>query len=266
MPDFMKYHRSTTAELYAVKNRIRNLVRHWPSDGEWKEAALRTVLRRHLPGSAMVGRGFIVGRQQSSTQIDLLVSRPEKPTLFRDGELFIVTPDVPGAIAEVKTRLRGLNAWYEVIKKLAQHGRLCKTVAKNEPWLGVFSYEGDSSQARHILEAVCRVHQETGIAVNCITCGSDLFVRYWPPGEHESGDNPAIDSPRKYWRAYSLELLSPSYFISNLIDALCKLDRDKTDHAWFAYREGKFAHLHSEIRGEDCEQPKRRRPGTARRG
>jgi hypothetical protein len=131
MPNFHDYHESVTSELEAVKNRIRNLVTHWLTDGEWKEAALRTVLRRHLPGSAMVGRGFIVGRDRSSTQIDLFVLRPEKPTLFRDGELAIVTPDVPGAIAEVKTNLQGPAAWYDVAVKLAEHAQFCRTVANN---------------------------------------------------------------------------------------------------------------------------------------
>jgi hypothetical protein len=87
MPNIRQYHESVTSELDAVRNRIRNLVTHWLTDGEWKEAALRTVLRRHLPSSVAVGRGFIVGRDHSSTQIDLFVLRPEKPTLFRDGEL-----------------------------------------------------------------------------------------------------------------------------------------------------------------------------------
>jgi hypothetical protein len=67
MPNIREYHESVTSELDAVKNRIRNLVTHWVTYGEWKESALRTVLRRHLPVGALVGRGFIVGREFSST-------------------------------------------------------------------------------------------------------------------------------------------------------------------------------------------------------
>ena len=253
MPNLREYHGSVTSELDAIKNRIRNLVTHWVTDGEWKEAALRAVLRRHLPGGAPVGRGFIVGRESSSTQIDLFVLRPDKPTLFRDGELAIVTPDVPGAIAEVKTKLEGRAAWYEAATKLAAHGQVCAQVAHNKPWLGIFAYEGNTNQADNILDAICRVHQETGIAINCVTCGYDLFVRYWPPGEYEPGDNPAVDSNRKYWRAYELNRLSPSYFISNLVDAICNVDRNETDYAWFAYQGGKRPHMLAEKRGEDCE-------------
>jgi hypothetical protein len=252
MPNIHGYHESLTLELDALKNKIRSLVTHWPTDGEWKEAALRTVLRRHLPAGIMVGRGFLVGREHSSTQIDLLVLREAKPTLFRDGELAIVTADVPGAIAEVKTNLEGPAAWYEVVKKLAEHGKFCKQVAKNEPWLGVFTYDGNASQVNPILEALCRVSKETGIAVNCVTCGYNLFVRYWPVGEREPGDS-AADTNRKYWRAYELNQLSPSYFVSNLIDAICNIDRNETDYLWFAYPDGKRPHMLAEKQGEDCE-------------
>src|SRR5260370_4696277 len=252
MPNILDYHASLTLELDALKNRIRNLVTQWPTDGEWKEAALRTVLRRHLPGGILVGRGFMVGRECSSTQIDLLVLLQGKPTLFRDGELAIVTADVPGAIAEVKTKLEGPAAWYEVVKKLPDDGKFCKQVAKNEPWLGVFAYEGNDSQVDNILDAICRVSKETGIAVNCVTCGYNLFVRYWPVGEHEPGDS-AADAKRKYWRAYKLNQLSPSYFVSNLIDAICNVDRYETDYVWFAHPDGKRPHFLAEQRAEDCE-------------
>ena len=59
-PDYAAFHRSVSEELYSVKDRIRNLVSHWATDGESKEVALRSVLRRHLPASVIVGRGFIV--------------------------------------------------------------------------------------------------------------------------------------------------------------------------------------------------------------
>lgn|GEM_PF-6627972 len=62
MSNIKAYHESVTDELDAIKNRIRNLVTHWATDGEWKEAALRSVLRRHLPSSVFVGRGFVMGK------------------------------------------------------------------------------------------------------------------------------------------------------------------------------------------------------------
>lgn len=252
MSDFLAYHESVTAELNAVKNRIRSLVMHWQTDGEWKEASLRHVLRRHLPGSSVVCRGFIVGPGCSSTQIDLLVLRPEKPMLFSDGELAIVTPDVPAAIVEVKTGLAGQQDWCEAASKLALHADLCKTATRRAPWLGLFVYEGDASQAGHVLEVLRRVHRETGTAINCVTCGQDLFIRYWPPGECERGDAPP-DSARRCWRAHDLQSLSLSYFVSNVVDAVCNVDRPGTYYAWFAHQGGKRPHMVQETWVEECE-------------
>lgn len=65
-PDLEAYHRSIANELQSLKDRVRNLVRHWPTDGEYKEVALRNVLRRHLPETLHVGRGFIVTPDDSS--------------------------------------------------------------------------------------------------------------------------------------------------------------------------------------------------------
>lgn len=251
MPDFMAYHRSVTDELDALKNKIRNLVTHWPTDGEWKEAVIRTMLRRHLPPSHPVGRGFIVDRGQSSTQIDILTLRPESPTLFRDGDLTIVTPDAPSAVAEVKTSPQGYTAWVEVAVKLVEHGRRCRDVARNHPWLGIFSFEGVEAQVSNALNALCTARQETGVSINCVCIGYDYFIRYWPKGQVEPGDPPR-DAKREYWRAYHLEHLAPSYFLSNMVDGICNVDRVETDYAWFAHQGGKGPHKIDEKRAEEC--------------
>jgi hypothetical protein len=60
MPDFLAFHRSLCDELKAIKDRVRNLIQHWPTDGAFKESALRSVLRRHLPESVYIGTGFVV--------------------------------------------------------------------------------------------------------------------------------------------------------------------------------------------------------------
>ena len=246
MPNFIEYHASVTSELDAVKNRIRHLVRNWVADGEWKEAALRTLLRGRLPAGTLVGRGFIVDRRGSSTQIDLFVLKHGKPTLFRDGELAIVTPDVPDAIVEVKTRVEGPAAWREVVTKLAKLGQICKKVANNEPWLGVFAYEGGDDQADHITAAVCSAYKETKVAINCVTCGYDVFARSWRAGESEPGERLFEDAETGRVRVYRLERLSPAYFTSNLVDAICDLDRQETDYAWFAHPEGKAPYMIAE--------------------
>lgn len=251
MPNFMDYHRSVTDELDALKNKIRNLVIHWPTDGEWKEAVIRTMLRRHLPPAHLVGTGFIVDRRESSRQIDILTLRPESPTLFRDGDLAIVTPDGPSAVVEVKTSPQGYATWEEVAVTLANHGRLCENIAKNHPWLGIFSFEGGYAQVRNALDALCAARRETGISINCVCIGYDYFIRFWPVGQFEPGD-PQEDAGREYWRAYDLPGLAPSYFISNMVDGICNVDREETDYAWFAHEGGKGPHKTDEQSAEDC--------------
>lgn len=48
-PDLEAYHKSIGKELKTIKNRLKNLVPHRLTDGEWKESALRTVLKKTCP-------------------------------------------------------------------------------------------------------------------------------------------------------------------------------------------------------------------------
>ena len=238
LPNIFEYHRSITSEFEILKDRIGQLIPHHLTQGEWKEAILRAVLRRHLPESMRIGRGFIVTREQASTQLDVLVLRPDKPTLFQDGDLFIVTPDVPGAIIEVKSAIRGSQQWQGVSEKLAGNGRICRRVSGNKTWLGIFSYQGDERQIGYALDAMYQVYNKTGVAINCVTIGSDYFIRYWSEGEQETGDSEE-GSVRARFRAYRLTGLSYSYFVGNLVDAMCNVDRRETGYTWFAYEQGK---------------------------
>lgn len=247
MPDLMEFHRSVTAELKAVKSKIRNLVPHWATDGEWKEAALRTVLRRHLPRSHFIGRGFVVDGCDYSTQIDLLMLKPDQPTLFSDGDLAIVTPDVPNAIAEVKTSPEGDAAWEEIAFKLAKHGERCRSDNSRLPWLGIFAFEGNDTQLQNAIKAIAKANKATGVQINCVCIGDSHFIRYWRDDERERG---YIGLHRACWRGYRLENLAPSYFIGNCVDAVCNIDRHGGSSPWFAYSDGKFAHLVVEVPDE----------------
>jgi hypothetical protein len=113
--DSLAYHESISLEMQSTQNRIRNLIGsdHWLTDGEHKEAVLRKALRTHLPEIFHVGRGFICYREKSSGQLDILIIDKTSPTLFKDGELILTTPDTVSAIIEVKTRLQ--SVWYHCI-------------------------------------------------------------------------------------------------------------------------------------------------------
>ena len=124
-PDFLAYHRSLAAELNAVKDRVRYLIRHWPTDGSFKESILRSVLKRHLPESVFIGTGFIATATDCSKQIDVLIVDKDHPRLFWDGELIIVTPEAVRAVIEVKTGLDGPQRSTTLMTTLASNKKIC---------------------------------------------------------------------------------------------------------------------------------------------
>lgn len=245
MPDYLEYHRSTTDELHALKNRIRDLTIHWPSDGEYKEAALRTILKRHLPASMIVGRGFIVTENDSSTQIDVLIVDGNKPTLFHDSDLLFVTPDCVRAVIEVKTSLDNSKDFEECALKLAEIGWKCRNSGSDVPWLGIFSYEAKLQNNGLLFDGLERAFRETDVPINCLAYGKDRFIRYWSEGELEAGDNP-IEADRSRWRAYRLNHLASSYFVGNVVDSISNLDRSNNAYAWYPLSHGKRKFMQSE--------------------
>ena len=234
-PDYAAFHRSVSEELYSLKDRIRNLVSHWPTDGESKEVALRSVLRRHLPQSMVVGRGFVVTPTGSSTQVDVLIVDAAKPTLFKDGDLLIVTPDAVRAVIEVKTALSTRTSIAEALRKLTRVEDICRDVTgRDSVWTGLFIFDGDRDISHMLLEGVGDAYAQTRRPVNCVSAGKDNFVRFWSRGAD-------VNSPERgpVWHAYNLEGVAPSYFMGNLIDWIGSVDDSTAGFAWFPLIGGK---------------------------
>jgi hypothetical protein len=234
-PDYESYHRSLTEELYSTKNRIRNLVAHWGTDGEFKEVALRNILRRHLPESVIVGRGFIVTRSDSSTQIDVLIVDASKPFLFKDGDLLIVTPDAVLGVIEVKTALRTTAEMSDALTKLSRVEEICRdTTGKDRVWTGLFVFEGDITAQKRLLQATGEAYNQTRRVINCVSLGKSVFIRYWSRG---ADVNSRERGP--VWHSYELPDVAPSYFVGNLIDSLSSIDDRSASFAWFPLLGGK---------------------------
>lgn len=240
-PNFEAFHRSVTAELDAVKDRVRNLVRHWPTDGGFKETVLISVLRRHLPESVIVGRGFIVTSEESSTQVDILIVDARKPTLFKEGDLLIVTPDAVLGVIEVKTSMSDKTTIATALKKLSDVEKICyESTFRDSVWTGLFIYEGkenldqNGSIQNNLLRALGEAYNATNRPIKCISWGKDTFVRYWPEGSE-------VHSPIRgsVWHSYKLTDMAPSYFMGNLVDSLSSIDNPRAVFAWFPKLEGK---------------------------
>jgi len=230
----MEFHRSVSQELFSVKDRIRNLVTHWPTDGEAKEAALRSVLRKHLPSTVIVGRGFIVTNNDSSTQIDILIVDASKPTLFKDGDLLIVTPDAVLAVIEVKTSINSQPEMTEVLTKLSNIEVMCRNDRRLDTvWTGLFIYNDSPTMATRSLNSLAQTYRETRGAINCISAGVNTFIRFWDAGENVGGE----DGP--FWHSYNLPDVAPSYFMGNLIDWIGSIENNTSGFAWFPAIGGK---------------------------
>lgn len=215
--DFVDYHKSLTAELEAVKNRVRNLIRHWATDGAFKEAALRNVLRRHLPESMTVGTGFIVSKDgEFSSQIDLLIVQRQFPTLFKDGDLLIVSPNCVHAIIEVKTNLSGSAGFQEALAKVATCKKLCREwPASHEVFTGLFVYEGTESQSKNMIREVKKRADEDRVWIKSISYGSDVIGMNHPGWRLPNG----VDLGNS-WVVLKTPGLAPAYFISSLLHCL----------------------------------------------
>src|ERR1019366_9437842 len=112
------------------------------TDGEWKESVVRQVLRRHLGGSNVVGRGFVVGQAGASRQVDVLIFDASKPVLFRDDDLAFVTPDAVIGMIEVKSRVTPATLG-KAARKLARDMALLRRPGNSKAFAGIFAFELD---------------------------------------------------------------------------------------------------------------------------
>lgn len=239
--DFKGYHKSIGDELRSTKDRIRNLIgdAHWQSDGEHKEAVLRKVLRMHLPEMLQVGKGFVCCPDKTSSQIDILITNRNKPTLFKDGELALVTPDAVEAIIEVKTSLHGGDI-DDATGKLSKDIELIRSQGNPTCQSGLFVYEsgnGVDAQRRVLKALQSSANGDAQKAINWVALGPDIFFRFWDNGNDV---NSPCHSP--VWHSYELSNLSHAYFVSNVVWDVTRDNSLNMQFAWFPVENGKERH------------------------
>lgn len=240
--NFLDYHRSIAKELVITKDRIRQLIgdRHWQTDGEHKEAVLRKVLRTHLPESVRVGRGFVCFRDDTSSQIDILITAPDRPTLFKDGELVLVTPDAVQAVIEVKSSLRSRLDIHNAIDKLAKNIKEIRSDGNKNCQAGLFVFEDPENTNRIeddviLLELQSAANGQKKKAINWVAFGPDRFFRFWNDGREVLSQ---CHGP--VWHSYGLnDGLAHAYFVSNVVWDLSRNNSLALQHLWFPVEGGK---------------------------
>jgi hypothetical protein len=235
--DAATYYRSLSQELSALKGRVRNLIdtNHWQTDGEWKESVFRAVLRRHLPSTVAVGRGFIIGPRAPSKQIDVLIYDTSHPLLHQDGDLVFLTPDAVRGIVEVKSTLRPQNLDHG-LRSLVDNAALLEHGAKRI-FLGLFAFDEDlgpnpNDRIFRALQAAAEGQRRR--AVNHVCASSSRFFRFW-------GNDRYTNAKLDQWFAYSVEDMASGYFIFNALELSVGEAVSKNLWAWFP-RDGKEIH------------------------
>lgn len=240
--DVQSYFESVGLEFRALKQRVRQLIAevHWQTDGEWKESVLRQILRRHLPATAVVGRGFVVTNESATTQLDVLIHDGSKPVLFRDGDLAFVTPDAVLGIIEVKSRI-GPAQLKAAADSVARNIELVRLHPNTRAFSGVFAFEADGNNSQTYLEHVAAVATNWNRRLDFAAIGESLFLKYWHL-DPETGKR-----MYQHWRAYKMPELAPGYFIHNVVDSVCPDSVEPNTEVWFPaagkeqYREGSIA-------------------------
>ncbi len=246
--NYIQYHQSISRELTTLKDRIRNLIgpRHWQTDGEHKETILRKILANHVADSLRIGRGFICyPNGGSSKQLDILLTNRNKPTLFKDGELTLVTPDAVSAIIEVKTK-QNITQLRATLGQLAEQAEQLRKYQENCP-VGLFVFETNKSlDDNKVLSLVHSVsnNKKTRV-INWIALGPHSFFRFWP-----RGSDIGIGEYVQYnlWHSYHLKDLAHAYFISNAVWETSSDSDSKMQFAWFPIKGGKEPYKTSSIR------------------
>jgi hypothetical protein len=239
--DYLAYHQSIALELNATKDQVRQLIgsSHWPSDGEHKEAILRRVLRSRLPVSFQVGSGFVCYECATSTQIDILIISENKPTLFKDGSFFIVTPDTAKAIIEVKTTT-DKTALEVAFQKLADNIGNVRDSGNFNCCAGLSVYEDtESISDEFVLKQLHNSAKESqNRAINWVALGPNRFFRFWSNGEDVESK---YDGPT--WHSYNMNKgLAHAYFISNVVWDTTPNNNPSMQYAWFPIKGGKEGH------------------------
>ena len=229
--DANAYFDSISQELRGLQNRVRNFltIPHWLTDGEWKESALRSILRRHLPHTIQVGRGAVIRENENSRQIDLLIHSSDAPVLFRDGELVFVTPDAIVGIIEVKTSLDN-TLFDKALAQLVDQARVVSHPTGYGKFFGLFAYESTVSP-RHALEALREAATQKGITIDLVCLGYDYFIKFW---EFDPlTPTKTVRSPVHRWHSYRIDNNAPAYFIHNVVERVSPHSVEENQKVWF---------------------------------
>lgn len=250
--DVTKQFRSLTQEFLSLRDRVRFMIggQHWLTDGEWKEAVLRSILRRHLPENIEPVRGFVLyplypvnkpPAVRATSQVDVLLYDNSKPTLFRDGDLVFVTPDAAPGLIEVKSRAPTRAKLKTHLNKLATKIEQVREHGNPNAVAGYFAFDSDI-QNPHTLNSVLNevARGRSARAIDYVCLGTQVFALFWREGEFWPGETPNT------WEAWHFrDEVAPAYFVNNVIYVSAPSSVTQNRLVWFPpYKKGAVSEDH----------------------
>ena len=190
---------------------MRNFIddAHWQTDGEWKKSVLRSFLKRNIPESVKIGRGFIVTPSGPTSQIDVLLYSSECPVFFRDGDLVFIPPEGVIGIIEVKTNITSssLRPTFEKLQRLM----IQLTPYDTKAVVGLFSCESQLGANQQVLALLREICTDRRKVIDLVSLGQSHFIKYW----HNKPDG--TRTLYEKWHSYALENMAYGYFMHNIL-------------------------------------------------
>lgn len=134
-------------ELNGKFQRLRHLVKHNGTSGNYHEGILRTVLRNFLTKRYSVKTGFIYKNStEVSNQMDIIIVDENSPAayVFQEGDFAVVMPEAVVAFIEVKTTLTS-----QELESAVDNIASAKSLYERACPLGIiFGYQSDVGEAK----------------------------------------------------------------------------------------------------------------------
>lgn len=207
MPDYISYIKSISSEVLAIKDRVRNFVKHYPEDGRYKEIILMDILRQKLPKTVSVGTGFVMDKDDNpSTQIDIIIYNDICPPYFKQGDFVIVNSEATLGIIEVKSRFNNATEIESAINKSYENKAIIGNIFNV-----IFAFDCDINVAKNdTLKQL--LEQNKHSKIDYITFNKDIFMKYW----RAKLPNNTYKNP--HYSFYNIQDMAIGYFISNIIE------------------------------------------------
>ena len=226
-----EYFESIASEIEAVKDRVRKLIVHWPTEGSYKESIVREILSRHLPDSMHITSGFVLTENECTKQIDILIIEKNSPLLYKSDTFVIVEPDSVIAAIEVKTEIYNYDSYSEIVNKLMSTATIIRNgqdTFSDKAWCGLFVINDClDGKVEQLLALTHWKKSETPHGyINAVSIGGRKAILHDFTKAIEGLSTPVWSELENGWHLYRSEKMAPAQFIYAMLRELALF----TDH------------------------------------